>query len=246
MRCFSLLLLFMILALCQLHAQDDTPPSNEPEKIRLTDEQVKNATTQSAINPTGTTTTEETNDIPKKKKKRIKPDRPFFQRVFKPEEHAPLTATAYSLVLPGAGQVYNKKYWKLPIVYGALGGMSYLVYRNTQNFRTVRDAYLIRVDDDPNTIDQFVDRYSDGSLNALRLDFKEQQELTIIGLSVVYVLVAVDAFVDAHMIDFDVDDDLSLGINPTLLQNGRTSFAPGLSFTLYPKKRQTRPLFTFE
>lgn len=171
----------------------------------------------------------------KKKKVRKKPSQPFFKRVFQPEEHNPLTATAFSLVLPGAGQIYNKKYWKLPIVYGALGGMSYLVYKNTQDHRMVRDAYLIRVDGDPSTIDKYAERYSDAALNTIRLSTKKNQELAAIGLGFAYILVAVDAFVDAHMINFNVDDDLSLGIHPTI-SSYENSPVFGLSLSLQSKK----------
>jgi len=77
-----------------------------------------------------------------KKSKEKKHDRPFIQRVIRPEGHSPLTATTFSLILPGAGQVYNKRYWKLPIVYGGLGWMGYRIYKTTNDHRIFRKAYI--------------------------------------------------------------------------------------------------------
>lgn len=223
---------------------DNTPPTDTTasglEKIRISEEDNKSVKTQSASTDFSDKEADETPIKQKKIKK--KPDQPFLKRVFQPEEHNPTTATAFSLLLPGAGQFYNKKYWKLPIVYGGLGGMSYLVYRNTKDHRLVRNAYLARVDDDPLTIDTlFTDRYSDAALNSIRLSTKKSQELAIIGLGIVYTLVAVDAFVDAHMINFNVDDDLSLGISPTLINTGQRPVV-GLSLALRAKKPKTTPL----
>ena len=164
----------------------------------------------------------------------------------KPEKHSPLSATAYSLALPGAGQVYNKKYWKIPIVYGGLGWMGYRIYSTTQYHRAYRDAYLARIDDDPDTEDARFVFYSDSNLNNLRLDSKKQQELAIIGFGAVYVLVAVDAFVDAHLWSFDIDDDLSMGISPTLLPpSPQQPSSLGVSLQLRTKAPPTPTPFLF-
>jgi len=178
-----------------------------------------------------------------KKKTTKKDSRPFMQRVIRPEKHSPLTATAFSLALPGAGQVYNKKYWKLPIIYGGLGWMGYRIYKTTQDHREFRGAYLSRIDDDPETIDGYP-LYSADNLNTLRLATKKDQELAIIGFSFVYILVAVDAFVDAHLLTFDVNDDLSMGVSPTVLLTDNQSFAPGISLNLYLTPRLSPILFS--
>ncbi len=151
------------------------------------------------------------------KRKKPKPEVPLLKRIMKPEKHSPLSATVYSLALPGAGQVYNKKYWKLPIVYGGLGWMGYRINRTTRIHRIYRDAYVARIDEDPTTVDTLLTFYTDSNLDALRLSSKKQQELAIIGFAAVYILVAADAFVDAHLWSFDVNDDLSMGVGPALL-----------------------------
>jgi len=103
------------------------------------------------------------------------------------------------------------------------------------DYRTLRDAYIGRIEDPTNVDDEFA-FYTDSDLNILRLAGKKQQELAIIGFSVVYVLVAVDAFVDAHLWSFDINDDLSMGVGPTLIPP--TSQQPasiGVSFQLHTK-----------
>ena len=150
-------------------------------------------------------------------------------------DHSPKKALLFSVGLPGAGQVYNRHYWKLPIVYGALGGMTYLVITNTQELKRFRTAYLHRVDGDPDTVDEFVGIYTDSGLASLRDQALGNVELSYIGLSLAYILTAVDAFVGAHLKTFDINDDLSLGIQPGLMQVGYGGPAVGLSAKLYLK-----------
>jgi len=170
------------------------------------------------------------------KREKPKPEVPLMKRIMKPEGHSSLSATAYSLVLPGAGQIYNKKYWKLPIVYGGLGWMGYRIHRTTQTHRLFRDAYVARIDEDPLTVDEIFVFFSDANVNSRRLESKRQQELAIIGFGVVYILVAVDAFVDAHLWSFDINDDLSMQIGPALLPPAPQQPANiGLSFQLRAK-----------
>jgi len=185
------------------------------------------------------TTFQKVDEKPFEKPKKIKKKKnevPLLKRIMKPEKHSPLSATAYSLALPGAGQIYNKKYWKLPIVYGGLGWMGYRIYQTTKIHRIYRDAYIARIDEDPETEDTLLTFYTDSNVNTLRLSSKKQQELAIIGFGVVYILVAADAFVDAHLWSFDVNDDLSMSVGPTLIPP--TSQQPanvGLSLQLRAK-----------
>lgn len=121
-------------------------------------------------------------------------------------------ATVMSAVLPGAGQVYNKKYWKLPIVYAGLGGFGYLFYVNQREFKYYSDNLKAEYDEDPNTINN--SGYSGDNLVRLKTQYRKFRDLGVIGCTIVYVLNIVDANVDAHLRTFDMSDDLSLQIKP--------------------------------
>lgn len=122
-------------------------------------------------------------------------------------------ATLLSAVLPGAGQVYNRKIWKVPIIYGLIGGLGYLAYQNQQDFKEYQNALIARLDDDPQTIDEEYDGiYSDDNLQTLTDFHRRNRDLCYIGMGLVYILNIIDAHVDAHLAGFRVDDDLSLNV----------------------------------
>ncbi len=125
----------------------------------------------------------------------------------------PGRAFGYSLLLPGLGQAYNKSYWKIPVVYVALGVAGYFIYDNTVEYRRFDKAYRARVDDPDFTDDEF----GAVSLNALyenRQYIRKNRERSYIALGLIYLLGAVEAYVDAHLQHFEVADDLSLHIVP--------------------------------
>ncbi|MFT4526679.1 MAG: hypothetical protein ACI85F_002855 [Bacteroidia bacterium] len=130
--------------------------------------------------------------------------------------HSPKLATLLSAVAPGAGQIYNRKYWKLPIIYGAFGGLIYSAVWNHTKFRTFKDAYLIRIDGDPTTIDQFEGQFSDDNLRTIQADYRRNRDLSYVFIGVFYALNIIDAAVDGHLFDFNVDEDLSLQIKPVI------------------------------
>lgn len=117
------------------------------------------------------------------------------------EGHSPKRAMIYSIVLPGLGQAYNKKYFKIPIVYAALGTAGYMIYYNTLKYSEASDNYL----DDPSTTNE---RYVQG--------YRRNLELSYIGLVLVDALAVVDAYVDAHLFYWDVDPDLSIRMEPSI------------------------------
>ncbi len=132
----------------------------------------------------------------------------------------PRKALFLSFALPGAGQAYNRKWWKIPIVYGALGTLTWLEIDNIRQYRALRDNYKFLVDGDPTT-NPTEQPYV--SLDATQMRFYRDQyrryvELTSVGLGLAYVLAATDAFVDAHLASFDVSDDLSLRMRPRFEQ----------------------------
>lgn len=140
--------------------------------------------------------------------------RGFIGRFWHGDRPSPKKATILSLILPGAGQVYNKKYWKLPIVYGA----GYLLYRaidfNQSEYDTWAEIYDFKTDDDPETID-IAPSYSSAAARSIRDQYDKYRQQSYIGMFFLYVLTAVDSYVGAHLATFDVDDDLSLHIDPT-------------------------------
>ncbi len=129
----------------------------------------------------------------------------------------PKKAALLSLALPGAGQVYNKGIWyvKVPIIYGALGGMVYAIHFNQSNYRDFRDAYRLKLQDKPH---QYSGTQFDNErvLRILRDSYDKNTQLSYIGFVAVYALQSVEAFVHAHLKTFDVNDDLTLRVKPQL------------------------------
>jgi hypothetical protein len=135
--------------------------------------------------------------------------------VLKPEKvHSPKKASILSAVLPGTGQIYNKKYWKAPVIYAAFGTLGYFYVDNHKNYIHFKDSYKYRIDENPDTSDEYVGVYTDDNLKLLRDYYRRNTELTIIIGFAVYALNIIDAAVDAHLFGFNVSDDLSLKAEP--------------------------------
>lgn len=115
--------------------------------------------------------------------------------------HSPMKATLYALVLPGMGQAYNKKYWKMPIVWAGLGGVGYAIYFNTNKYNEAKYEFGIE--------------NSDQNQRALKY-WRRYMELSYIGLIVVYTLQVLDAYVDAQLYSWNVNENLSMGVHPSL------------------------------
>jgi hypothetical protein len=143
--------------------------------------------------------------------------------------HKPRRATLYSAILPGAGQIYNRKYWKAPIVWGGLGLSIYFIQHNTKEYERYRDGYVAMIDNDPNTVSEF-DGANATSVRDVADTYHKWRDLSYLALAGVYILNVVDASVDAHFVRFDVGKDLSLNVVPAPLIAGQA--APGLSLVL--------------
>jgi hypothetical protein len=146
-------------------------------------------------------------------------------------KHSPKKATIMSAVLPGLGQIYNKKYWKVPVIYAGIATVGYFAVSNNQNYSKYKTAYKIRTDGDTNTIDEFYKKYTDQNLLDIKNYYRRNLEVTVIAGVALYALNIIDASVDAHLFDFEVNDDLSLNIKPMIVPNN-TSFVSGLSLCL--------------
>ena len=131
-------------------------------------------------------------------------------------------ATTLSVICPGAGQIYNESYWKVPIVVGGMASMAYVFDWNTRGFKRFKTAYDLRADfeahpenyPDGVSKDEFRGRYSATFLKNLRDSYRRNRDLSIILTLAVYAFQAVDAHVDAHLKDFDVSDDLTVQLEP--------------------------------
>jgi hypothetical protein len=144
----------------------------------------------------------------------------------------PKRALWLALVIPGGGQIYNRKYWKLPLVYGGFIGCLYAMNWNNNMYKDYSQAYLDLSDNDPNTqsynqflhlgakitTDSDVQRYKE--LFKKRKDrYRRWRDLSFFVLVGVYALSVIDAYVDAELSVFDISKDLSLKVEPTIMNN---------------------------
>ena len=147
-------------------------------------------------------------------------------------------------VVPGLGQIYNRQYWKLPIVYGGAMGLAYAVSWNNMMYTDYRKAYIDLIDNNPNSkfyekvlpagvvIDSSNKDYYTRVIKNKQDSYQSNRDLTIICCAVLYLLTLVDAYVDAQMADFDITPDLSMQIAPSIMapsQQQQMDAAVGLS-----------------
>ena len=149
-------------------------------------------------------------------------------------------ATTLACIFPGAGQVYNHSYWKVPFVVGGFASMVYCIDWNNRGYQRFKKAYALLADyqqhpenypDGPT--DEFHGRYSADFIRNLRNNYRRNRDLCIIITGGLYILQIVDAHVDAHLKDYDISDDLSMNIEPLV------------DYTYVPTMQRNRPVFGF-
>jgi len=121
---------------------------------------------------------------------------------------SPAKAAFYSAVLPGLGQAYNKKYWKIPIVYGALGTGIYFYISNNKEYNRYRDAYKSRLAGFED--DEFYGRITLDGLQRAQKFYRKNKEVSLLVTIGIYALNIIDANVDAHLLQYNVNENLSL------------------------------------
>ncbi len=131
----------------------------------------------------------------------------------------PKKAALYSAILPGAGQVYTKKYWKVPVIYGGLITSAYYINESNDLYQLYKSTYLNRLDGDFN--DNL--NYSDSDLRTLTEHYRRNREVSALLFTLTYILNIVDASVNAHLFDYDVSEDLSLHIQPVYFSKENAS-----------------------
>ncbi|EJW97490.1 hypothetical protein, membrane or secreted [gut metagenome] len=157
----------------------------------------------------------------------IPPSEDFNKKIFIPN---PTKATWLAVVFPGGGQIYNRKYWKLPIIYGGFAGCAYALSWNGKMYKDYSQAYLDIMDSNPNT-KSYEDllppnaRYNEEQLkNTIkkRKDmFRRYRDLSIFAFIGVYLISIIDAYVDAELSNFDITPDLSMKVEPTVINNNQ-------------------------
>ena len=139
-----------------------------------------------------------------------------------------------SLVIPGAGQIYNRKFWKLPIIYGGFIGCTYALLWNQQMYKDYSQAYIDIMDDDPNTASYLkmlpLGYNIEGKEEQFKNIFKHKKDfyrrnrdLSIFAFIGVYLISVVDAYVDAQLSTFDITKDLSMKVEPAIFQQQRAT-----------------------
>jgi len=140
---------------------------------------------------------------------------------------SPSKAAFYSAIFPGGGQIYNKKYWKAPIVWGAMGTSIYLYLDNNKEYDRYRSAFKLR---EAGLQDEFADIVSRNGLISAQKTLKSNRDLAMLTTVVFYVLQIVEASVNAHLLQFNTNDNLSF--TPVMIQSPKTYGIPkfGLTF----------------
>ena len=161
-------------------------------------------------------------------------------------EHSPKKATLYSTFLPGLGQAYNKKYWKIPLIYAGFGTIGYFIHWNNDNYKIMRQAYSDLTDGNDETRSyedleaaQYYDLDNPTDFNNFKtgLDkqrsyYRRNRDLLIISIVGFYGLNIIDASVDAHLYDFDISEDLTFNWQPTMqYQNFQYVYGVSCTFT---------------
>lgn len=137
----------------------------------------------------------------------------------------PKKAIMYSAILPGLGQVYNRQYWKVPIIYAGMAAAFIAYDFNSSRYQTYKKAYIARIDNNPSTTDEFVGLYTDANLKTLQDSYKRFADMTILFTAVGFAIQSLDALTAAHLKNFDVSKDISFRFSPTVLPSGQIGIA---------------------
>lgn len=172
-----------------------------------------------------------TSIISTKKKKR---KGNFVKRYFRQDYPSPKKAVVLTAIIPGLGQIYNKKHWylKLPIVYGAFGGLIYSIQFNGRNYRDLEEQYRFMVDGLDCTTSRFEGIVTADVLRSARNSYSKNLQLSYIGIGLAYILTAAEAYTTAHLLTFDVSDDLSMRFKPSFDVNPSTGMTVGFGVNL--------------
>ena len=159
-------------------------------------------------------------------------------------EPEPRLAVWFSLLFPGGGQIYNRKYWKLPVVYGGYVGCIYALTWNQSTYMDYQNAYVDIMDDDPNTksyedflpphyeIDTSMEDWLKDVFKQRKNKYRRYRDLSIFAFAGMYLVAAIDAYVDAELSHFDISPDLSMRVEPNIMIDHKGTPAAGFSLAV--------------
>lgn len=152
----------------------------------------------------------------------------FGLKITKPTKAGVLAALA-----PSAGQIYNRSWWKLPLVYGAVGGTVYGELYYNRKYKDFANSYNARTDGNPETVSETAETRgrTDAVVKSGVIYYRRQRDSFVGWVALAYGMQILDAVVDAHLRDFDVSDDLSLRWDPALLRMPTAGATPGIGLT---------------
>ena len=168
----------------------------------------------------------------------------LYRKTISEWEPNPKKAVWMSLLIPGGGQIYNHKYWKLPIVYGGFMGCIYALTWNQSTYMDYQNAYVDIMDDDPTTtsyedflpphyeIDSYTEEWLKDVFKKRKDKYRRYRDLSIFAFAGMYLISAIDAYVDAELSHFDISSDLSLRIEPNIIIDNRGNASSGFSLAL--------------
>ena len=136
-----------------------------------------------------------------------------------PFQPNPKKSGLYSALVPGLGQLYNRQYWKVPVVYVGIGVAGYFIINNENNYQSFRKAYIGRINNN-NPTDKYVGIYTQDQLQQLQNDYSKYLDLTVLLSALGYTLQVLDAITAAHLKNFDISRDISMHMVPVATPNG--------------------------
>lgn len=163
-------------------------------------------------------------------------------KLIKSDEHSAKKAALYSTVIPGWGQAYNKKYWKVPIVWAGVGGIGYFIYSNNKGYNDFKDGYIQLYENHSDSVSiitggiQTYWKYENLPKMLSNINtYRKNRDLSVLVLFAFWGLNVVDANVDGHFFNFDIDDDLSLSLSPKswAITGNKQAFGLNLILNMY-------------
>jgi hypothetical protein len=153
-----------------------------------------------------------------------------------PQNVAANKAALMSALVPGLGQFHNRKYWKPPIIYVGAGIIAYFIIDNTKQYKLYSNGYNERIADPNAVLDPSINNYTSDQLMILRDDYRRYRDMSVVFGVALYALNILDAYIDRHLMEFDVSDDLSMNVKPFLYTANNHQFASGITLNFSLRK----------